>query len=252
MEIRDAPGGGSPRPLYQAVVEGGDLDCGSGLLLIIRRAMAPLAPGQVLEIRSRERSVAEDLPAWCRMVGHEWVGAWPGPGNTTYYQVRKGSGQKEPRALREDLEALRGFRWAVRWSAGPDAAGTAFARNHSWRTGAPLDFGPETEAPSAVEFLLSALAAELGAGFLREAARRGLTVDVAEARITAGVEDLLRALDLEPEGSPRLGPLEITIYLSSPEPAPAIEATAQSVEARSPILSTLRRSLSIPVRWQLV
>ena len=43
--------------------DGGDLDCGSGLLLQIRRRIDPLDSGQLLEIRSTEPSVAEDLPA---------------------------------------------------------------------------------------------------------------------------------------------------------------------------------------------
>lgn len=53
--------------------DGGDLDCGSGLLLLIRRHIDPLAPGELLEVRSREISVGEDLPAWCRMTGNELV-----------------------------------------------------------------------------------------------------------------------------------------------------------------------------------
>ena len=32
--------------------------------------------GQLLEIRSTEPSVAEDLPAWCRMTGNELVSTW--------------------------------------------------------------------------------------------------------------------------------------------------------------------------------
>ena len=53
--------------------DGGDLDCGSGLLLLIRRHIDPLAPGQLLEILSRENSVAEDLPSWCRLTGNQLV-----------------------------------------------------------------------------------------------------------------------------------------------------------------------------------
>ena len=60
---------------YPAAVgfDGGDLDCGSGLLLMIRGHIDPLEPGQLLEIRSTETSVDEDLPAWCRMTGNELV-----------------------------------------------------------------------------------------------------------------------------------------------------------------------------------
>lgn len=47
--------------------DGGPLDCGNGLLLLIRRHIDPLPPGGLLEIRSTEPTVADDLPAWCRM-----------------------------------------------------------------------------------------------------------------------------------------------------------------------------------------
>ena len=58
-----------------AVIEGGDLDCGSGLLLILRNALEPLPVGAVLQLKSRETSVKEDLPAWCRMTGHALAAA---------------------------------------------------------------------------------------------------------------------------------------------------------------------------------
>src|SRR6266571_5197045 len=57
----------------KASFDGGDLDCGSGLLLLIRRHIDPLAPGELLEFRSTEISVEEDFPAWCRMTGNELV-----------------------------------------------------------------------------------------------------------------------------------------------------------------------------------
>jgi 5-methyltetrahydropteroyltriglutamate--homocysteine methyltransferase len=56
-----------------ASFDGGDLDCGNGLLLLIRRHIDPLARGQLLEILSTETSVREDLPAWCRLTGNELV-----------------------------------------------------------------------------------------------------------------------------------------------------------------------------------
>ncbi len=53
--------------------DGGELDCGSGLLLLLRQHIDPLARGQLLEIRSRDSSVEGDLPAWCRLTGNELV-----------------------------------------------------------------------------------------------------------------------------------------------------------------------------------
>ena len=56
-----------------ASFDGGELDCGNGLLLLIRQHIDPLARGQLLEFRSTEISVEEDFPAWCRMTGNELV-----------------------------------------------------------------------------------------------------------------------------------------------------------------------------------
>jgi 5-methyltetrahydropteroyltriglutamate--homocysteine methyltransferase len=53
--------------------DGGTLDCGSGLLLLIRKHIDPLRNGQLLEIRSQESSVEEDLPAWCRLTKNDLV-----------------------------------------------------------------------------------------------------------------------------------------------------------------------------------
>ena len=74
-------------PPADAVCDGGDLDCGSGLLLIIRSAMAPLSPGKALLVKSREISVKEDMPAWCRMVGHRLLDVRGADDGTTHYLI---------------------------------------------------------------------------------------------------------------------------------------------------------------------
>ncbi len=51
--------------------DGGTLDCGSGLLLLIRKHIDSMQLGELLEIKSQESSVEEDLPAWCRMTKNE-------------------------------------------------------------------------------------------------------------------------------------------------------------------------------------
>jgi 5-methyltetrahydropteroyltriglutamate--homocysteine methyltransferase len=53
--------------------DGRDLDCGNGLLLLIRQHMDPMQRGQLLEFRSTEISVEADFPAWCRLTGNELV-----------------------------------------------------------------------------------------------------------------------------------------------------------------------------------
>ncbi len=53
--------------------DGWDLDCGNGLLLLIRKHIDPLPEGGLLEIRSSEISVEGDLPAWARLTGNELI-----------------------------------------------------------------------------------------------------------------------------------------------------------------------------------
>ena len=72
-----------------ASFDGGDLDCGNGLLLLIRKHIDPLPRGGLLEIRSTEISVDEDLPAWCRMTRNELV-SWTRAGKQRSFLVCKG------------------------------------------------------------------------------------------------------------------------------------------------------------------
>src|SRR3954449_1403606 len=143
----------------KAVCDGGDLDCGSGLLLIIKKAMDPLADGEILEVRSRERTVADDLPAWCRMVDHEFLGSEPGD-NTTRYFMRKGSQQD----LTDELEAAKGYKWNVRVQAESALTAKVHSRNHTFVVGQPADFGSKVDAPSAIDYLLGALASDFAMG----------------------------------------------------------------------------------------
>src|SRR5688572_12513165 len=70
--------------------DGGDLDCGNGLLLLIRRHIDPMARGGLLEIRSTEISVEEDLPAWCRLTGNELI-SFVRAGSVRSFLVCKGT-----------------------------------------------------------------------------------------------------------------------------------------------------------------
>ncbi len=78
------------------LVDGGELACGSGLLLLITRSMRRLEEGQVLAVRSAEVSVVTDLPIWADLVGHEVTGdvAETGAG-PWWFAVRKATAARE-------------------------------------------------------------------------------------------------------------------------------------------------------------
>ena len=69
--------------------DGGDLDCGGGLLLLIRRHIDPLEPGGLLEILSTDSTVEVELPAWCRLTKNEMI-SWTKSGRQRSYLVSKG------------------------------------------------------------------------------------------------------------------------------------------------------------------
>lgn len=72
-----------------ALCDGGPLDCNSGLLIAIRRALTGIEVGEILEVRSQAESVGEDLPAWCGIAGHRLEEVTHLP-DTACYFVRRG------------------------------------------------------------------------------------------------------------------------------------------------------------------
>ncbi|WP_323792646.1 radical SAM protein [Nocardioides sp.] len=71
MPATSTPPTSTPLGDVARLIDGGDMDCGSGLLLLITRAMRRLEAGDLLAIRSAEPSVEVDLPVWAELVGHE-------------------------------------------------------------------------------------------------------------------------------------------------------------------------------------
>ena len=94
------------------------------------------------------------------MVDHEFLGSEPGD-NTTRYFIRKGSGQAE---LADELEAAKGYKWNVRVQAEKALTAKVHSRNHTFLVGQPADFSPKVDAPSAIDYLLGALASDLTVG----------------------------------------------------------------------------------------
>lgn len=248
--------GGSPRA-PDAVCDGGDLDCGSGLLLIIREAMAPLAAGGRLEVRSREGSVREDLPAWCRLVGHALESALPAAGGYTHFLVVKGgaaasTGAPPPAAddLARDLEQARRFSWnaRVKWSAG--MAATSYVRNHAVAVGQPASFDTSDAAPSAVELLLSALGGCLAVGFQWRASRRSIEVHRLEVSLRARANDILVYLGSVPTGGaahPGLASIEGSLYVDCDAEEETVEELFAETLARSPVAQTLLRGVPLAI-----
>lgn len=232
-------------PAADATCDGGDLDCGSGLLLIIRSAMAPLAAGGVLLVKSRETSVKEDLPAWCRMVGHGLAAAVPAEGGYTHYYLRKKAADA---ALADDLQRARDHVWQtrVRWAGGMQAK--ASVRNHGIALGQPASFDTQDEAPSAIELLLAAVGGAINTGFQWRLSRLGVEVRNLEVVVKGRLADSLVFLGVSPDGNPGLAALEIAVYLDADADGADFDATLQETLRRCPVTQSLQRGVPLHVQ----
>jgi uncharacterized OsmC-like protein/TusA-related sulfurtransferase len=238
----------SELPRADAVCDGGDLDCGSGLLLIIREAMAPLAPRGVLEVRSRESSVAVDLPAWCRMVGHELLEALPADGgSTSYFLAKAQTGDGEYAA---DRATARDFEWTVRVRANAGMQARAYARNHAITVGQPASFDTEDAAPSALEYLLSSLAGCLAVGFQWRASRSGIEVFQLEVSLHARADNILVFLGLEETGHPGLAAVDGKLFVDADGEEERLRAIWEETVLRSPVTQSLVRTVGLNVEFR--
>lgn len=189
-----------------AVCDGGDLDCGSGLLLIVARALAPLAPGDLLELRSREPTVLDELPLWCESQGHTIVDVKMTSGPTCY-QIRKGAdADDEPAAVDSRSVVVR--RTGDAWSRTSD----------------------DEAARVAIDSFLVGLAACLSDAVRRTGPGRAHSIDEVEVALEAAVptEDALLEIT---------GELRVEVALSAEE----AEQLAAEAVAGSALVQALAR-----------
>ena len=78
------------------VVDGGDRACGELLLVLAARSRA-LAPQSQIRLLATDPAAAIDLPAWCHLTGHDFLGHGTDDDGRTYYDVRVSAGAHSTR-----------------------------------------------------------------------------------------------------------------------------------------------------------
>ncbi len=223
--------------------DGGDLDCGSGLALLIREHMLTVPEGGVLEVRSREITVLDDLPPWCRLSGHAYLGHLPDDRGTRYF-VRRGAGVRDAEALAEDKARADAYEWRLRVRASGAMQSTVYHRNFQWTVGQAASFEERDAHPSAVEVLLGALAASVSTGFATECARDGLEVDDIEITAKATLHSVTAHLGLD-DGDPSLREARLRCFATSFDDEAKVRAAWDRAAARSPIVATIAKAAAL-------
>ncbi|MBF0481898.1 MAG: OsmC family protein [Desulfovibrionaceae bacterium] len=236
--------------------DGGDLDCGSGLILLIRENLIAVPVGGVLEMRSREPAVGDELPPWCRLTGHEYLGRLPGE-NCVRYFLRRGRAPAEHGAVSEedalaaDKRRAREYEWRLRVRSAGHAHSTVYCRNFSWELGQPASFEEKDARPCAVEAVLGALGSALGSGFAGECARRGLEIDDIELTVRGRLHNVLAHLGLEP-GDASFAAIEVKCFASTMEDEAKVREAWERAAARSPVAATLAKAVELTLKLAVV
>ncbi len=69
------------------VVDGGDRACGELLLVLAARSRS-LAPRTRIRLLATDPAAVVDLPAWCHLTGHEYLGCGADDVGRRYYDVQ--------------------------------------------------------------------------------------------------------------------------------------------------------------------
>jgi TusA-related sulfurtransferase len=67
-----------------------ELGCGD-LAIALMKAMKSIAAGETIEIIARDQGAANDIPAWCRMTGNEFISGPSGTDGSRYILRKKGA-----------------------------------------------------------------------------------------------------------------------------------------------------------------
>jgi TusA-related sulfurtransferase len=232
------------------VFDGGSMDCGSGLILLIRQNMLQVPAGGVLEIRSTEPTVEAELPPWCRMVGHTHVRSdEPTPGEWRHFVRRKSdsTSNSESEELNADKEKAQAFKWSLRARRSTNHETTIYSRNFSWKSGASLGFDRSANLPTALEQLLGSLLADVVAGFSTQCSQRQLIVDELEATVNASLHNTLAAVGIE-SGDASIQAIALVLFVTSPVESAQLTEVWNAALQGSPVFQTLNKACELDSR----
>jgi len=236
------------------VFDGGSMDCGSGLILLIRQNMMKVPEGGLLEIRSTEPTVESELPPWCRMAGHTHVRSDEvSPGEWKHFVQRKlkAASKDEMDELDADRETARAFKWSLRGRRSGKRETVIYSRNFSWKSGASLGFDRTAELPTALEQLLGSLLSDVLAGFSIQCSQRNLLIDELEATVNATLNDTLAALGLE-SGDASIKEVALILFVTSPAASELLKEVWNVALKSSPVFQTLNKGCEMDARIVLL
>jgi hypothetical protein len=99
-----------PERFPKAQVNLEDLTLHEGAPVLLRRALASLAAGELLEVSGDSSELAEQLPAWCRKEGHRYLGDGRGP---NIHRIERGAGLARLMVSGGDIAEVAHPQWGL-------------------------------------------------------------------------------------------------------------------------------------------
>ena len=233
------------------VFDGGDLDCGSGLVLLIRENFKKVPVGGIMEMRSLEPTVCDDLPPWCRMVGHDYLGFIGSPDKASYFIRKNEKVINDSEVLEEDKKRARDYEWRLRARSTGHLKSTVYCRNFSFDVGQSASFEEKDNFPSALEYFIGALATSLTTSYSTESAKAGLDIDDIEISIRCKLKNVLAHLGLE-EGDPGISEINVKCFITTMDEKQKVLDIWKLTLDRSPIFATLKKATTINTKVNVV
>ena len=139
--------------------------------------------------------------------------------------------------------------WVVRARRTSPTQARVYARNHVFAVGAQASLRDRDEHPSAIEYLLGALAGDLLRGFEAQAERRGVLVEAGEVHLQARLNNVLFQLGVVGEsGHAALESVSGTLYVSTDASETVLDELWSVTLERSPLYQTLARCAEMDIR----
>ena len=234
------------------IFDGGNMDCGSGLSLLIRQRMQALPAGAILEIRSTEPTVATELPPWCRLAGHHHLESTEVDDGHWRHWIQCGiSDPANAETLESDKAVARDFSWSVRARHSNSGPLTIYSRNFSWASDGSASFDRNAKESTAFEQFNGSIVADILACFLRDCQRNSISIDELEATLNTRLHNPLAAMGIE-SGDPGVDSMKLVAYVTSPADSDEVRnAWAHALEC-SPVLNTMKKACEVETRLVLM
>jgi hypothetical protein len=136
----------------------------------------------------------------------------------------------------------------VRAHATPEGIVRLHARNQAWSAEGQTSYAPVALHPSALDYLLAALASDVILGLAREAVRAGAAIDALELNLAGHLENPLVPLGVVGEnGSPRLERVTGSLYVRTDLDDHTLRGLWERALEKAPVFATLASGVTVDI-----